>query len=116
MRDQLADFMNSDETSSKTDGGLPINIPADVSLDVILWVHPSPHMQVVFPMRDTTANITLSILENGLVQIIHENVLGEEPGPVKEINGSNVTREQLAKVLEHLEDLSKWAEWIRSRL
>ena len=116
MRDQLADFMNSDETSSKADGGLPINIPADLSLDVILWVHPSPHMQVVFPMRDTTANITLSILENGLVQIIHENVLGEEPGPVKEINGSNVTREQLAKVLEHLEDLSKWAEWIRSRL
>lgn len=116
MKDQLADFMNLDETSFRAESGKPVHMPADLSLDVILWVHPSPHMQVVFPMRDTTANITLSILENGLVQIIHENVLGEEPGPIKEINGSNVTREQLAKVLEHLEDLSKWAEWIRSRL
>ncbi|OAA57671.1 Mediator complex, subunit Med1 [Cordyceps fumosorosea ARSEF 2679] len=116
MKDQLAEFMNLDKSDAKSNAGMPVSVPADLSLDVILWVHPSPHMQVVFPMRDTTANITLSILEGGLVQIIHENVIGEEPGPVKEINGSNVTREQLAKVLEHLEDLSKWAEWIRSRL
>ncbi|XWW95904.1 hypothetical protein V2A60_003873 [Cordyceps javanica] len=116
MKDQLADFMNPDDTEAKAHSGIPISVPADLSLDVILWVHPSPHMQVVFPMRNTTANITLSILEGGLVQIIHENVIGEEPGPVKEINGRNVTRGQLAKVLEHLEDLSKWAEWIRSRL
>ncbi|KAJ6784290.1 hypothetical protein PWT90_06420 [Aphanocladium album] len=116
MKDQLADFMNLDAADTKASAGLPVNIPADLSLDIILWVHPAPHMQVVFPMRDTTANITLSILEGGLVQIINENVLGEAPGPQKEINGRLVTRDQLAKILEHLEDLSKWAEWIRSRL
>ncbi|ATY66125.1 Mediator subunit Med1 [Cordyceps militaris] len=116
MKDQLADFMSLGNNDAKVDGGEPIHAPVDLCLDVILWVHPSPHMQVVFPMRDTTANITLSILEGGLVQIIHENVIGEAPGPIKEINGSYVTREHLAKVLEHLEDLSKWAEWIRSRL
>lgn len=118
MADQLADFLNLDEgntmeTAKKT---LPIQAPTDLSVDVILWVHPSPHMQVVFPMRDTTANITLRILEGGLVEIVHENVLGESPGKEKLINGVAVTRAQLAKVLEHLEDLSKWAEWIRSRL
>ncbi|KAJ3478658.1 hypothetical protein NLG97_g8517 [Lecanicillium saksenae] len=116
MKDQLADFMNLDAADQKASAGLPVNVPADLSLDIILWVHPSPHMQVVFPMRDTTANITLSILEGGLVQIINENVLGEAPGPQKEINGRLVTRDHLARILEHLEDLSKWAEWIRSRL
>lgn len=116
MKTQLADFMTLDDDSAMADGAVAMKVPADLSMDVILWVHPSPHMQVVFPMRDTTANITLSILEGGLVEIIHENVLGEETGPKKQINGKTVTREQLAKVLEHLEDLSKWAEWIRSRL
>lgn len=116
MKDQLADFMKLDAPDTNMNAAIPVEMPADLSLDIILWVHPSPHMQVVFPMRDTTANITLSILEGGLVQIIHENVLGEAPGPQKEINGKLVTRDQLAKVLEHLEDLGKWAEWIRSRL
>ncbi|KAM3542461.1 hypothetical protein ARSEF1564_004600 [Beauveria bassiana] len=116
MKDQLATFLTMDDNSTKASSGVPVSVPADFSMDVILWVHPSPHMQVVFPMRETTANITLSILEGGQVKIIHENVLGEEPGPIKEINGSNVTREHLAKVLERLENLSKWAEWIRSRL
>lgn len=116
MNDQFSDFMNLDENTTDPKDVTPPKAPADLSLDVILWVHPSPHMQVVFPMRDTTANMTLRILEGGLVEIIHENVLGEEPGPQKQIDGKTATRADLAKMLEKLGDLSKWAEWIRSEL
>jgi hypothetical protein len=117
MQDQLAEFLNSGETQnpSKASG-------TDLSLDAILWVHPAPHLQVVFPIDSTTANITLRILEGGAIEVVNENILGSAEGEAKDgnikrqINGKDVTKEQLAKVLEHLEDLSKWAEWIRTRL
>lgn len=105
-RDQLADFMESPSE--------PVEETAldGTKVDVILWVHPSPHLQVVFPLDDATADITLKILEGGVVEIVEENILGAgAKGKRREF-----TRESLGKVLEHLEDLCKWAEWIRTRL
>lgn len=113
MKDQLAEFLSSGETKQNGD-----THPSDLNLDVILWVHPAPHLQVVFPVNSTTANITLRVLEGGVVEVVNENILGNQEGETskRQFNGKDVTREQLAKVLEHLEDLSKWAEWIRTRL
>ncbi|KAK5987221.1 hypothetical protein PT974_11345 [Cladobotryum mycophilum] len=113
-KDQLADFMASSDQSREHD--VELAAAEDMDLDVILWVHPAPHLQVVFPMRDSTVNITLRILEGGTVEIVDENVLGQDGnGPAKG-KGKQLTRDGLGKVLEHLEDLCKWAEWIRTRL
>jgi hypothetical protein len=110
-KNRLGGFMDVDEPAPPIvagDGG--------TNLDVILWVHPAPHMQVVFPMAESTANISLKILEGGLVEIVDENILsykgdGEITGKRKEF-----TREKMGRVLEHMEDLCLWSEWIRSRL
>ncbi|KND89751.1 hypothetical protein TOPH_05641 [Tolypocladium ophioglossoides CBS 100239] len=108
-KDQLADFMGS---SREPVARAPPEPEDETRLDVILWVHPSPHLQVVFPMGDATADITLKILEGGAVEIVEENILDAgAKGKRKEF-----TKENLGKVLEYMEDLGKWAEWIRTRL
>lgn len=102
FKNQLSDFMDVDKEA-----------PApDMDVDVILWVHPSPQMQVVFPMGSSTANISLRILGGGQVEITAENVLGDG----RDNSKKSISREALAKALEYLEDLGKWAEWIRTRL
>ncbi|KAM0251693.1 hypothetical protein ACHAQJ_008063 [Trichoderma viride] len=85
----------------------------DMDVDVILWVHPSPYLQVVFPVKDSTIDITLRILEGGVVEIVNENVVEQHQGKGK---GRPLNRQDLGKALERLEDLCKWAEWIRTRL
>ncbi|KAG5976485.1 hypothetical protein E4U55_007319 [Claviceps digitariae] len=116
-RDQLSDFMDVDATLPVQDSTSP-----SIHLDVILWVHPVPQMQVVFPKGQSTANISLKILEGGVVDILDENVLAVEGMGHANVDGETkrrrglFTRDKLARVLEHLEDLCKWAEWIRMRL
>ncbi|KAL7917547.1 mediator of RNA polymerase II transcription subunit 1 domain-containing protein [Trichoderma austrokoningii] len=117
VKDELAAFMDlsddgvsQDEKETKEDGAVN-----DVDMDVILWVHPSPHLQVVFPVKHSTIDITLRILEGGTVEIVNENVIEqhEKEGKGK---GKPISRDDLGKALERLEDLCKWAEWIRTRL
>ncbi len=112
-KDRLNAFMHSStklqrNLSNQTASGCALN------LDIILWVHPTPHFQVVFPFRDSKANITVQILHNGVVEVVDENILSQNR------EGSDaskkITREILGKTLEYMEDLCKWAEWIRSRL
>lgn len=86
----------------------------ETKIDVIVWVHPTPHFQVTFPYKDNKANIMLGILENGGVEIISENIIAALEGG--KVNGKEITKATLAKALEHMEDLCKWVEWIRSRL
>ncbi|UNI20544.1 hypothetical protein JDV02_006622 [Purpureocillium takamizusanense] len=119
-RDQLADFFGNDEpaaaksneasTEASSDAG------SDAQLDVILWVHPSPHLQIVFPLNTSTADVTLKIREGGTVEIVEDNITtssgSEAAGKGK---GKQLTRETLGRALEHLEDLCKWAEWVRTR-
>lgn len=87
---------------------------SDLVMDVILWVHPTPHFQVSFPFRDSTVSFTLYILENAVVELTEEDLIAqlEKDGHDK---GKLPTREGLGKALEHLEDLCKWSEWIRTR-
>ncbi|EFY89658.1 hypothetical protein MAC_04311 [Metarhizium acridum CQMa 102] len=110
-KDRLAEYMDGPEPDA-----FSVDHASDTDLDVILWVHPAPHMQVVFPMGNSTANISLKILEGGIVEIVDENILdcndnGEIKGRRKEF-----TRQKMGKVLEYMEDLCLWSEWIRSRL
>jgi hypothetical protein len=131
VKDELAAFMASSDDEGEEDGGVEKQEAAqeaeaemkrnkeecgtgkDMDLDVILWVHPSPYLQVVFPVKDSTIDITLRILEGGMVEIVNENVVEQHAGKDK---GKALNRQDLGKALERLEDLCKWAEWIRTRL
>ncbi|EHK26302.1 uncharacterized protein TRIVIDRAFT_35468 [Trichoderma virens Gv29-8] len=103
VKDELAAFMASSDDEGQD----------DMNIDVILWVHPSPYLQVVFPVKGSTIDITLRILEGGVVEIVNENIIEQQTATGK---GKMLNREDLGKVLERLEDLCKWAEWIRTRL
>lgn len=138
-KDRLADFMAASLDLSR-DNAPPAaadrQADPELSLDVTLWVHPAPHFQVIFPFGDSRADLMLQICENGAVEVVHENVLAlaarwgggaaassyvpsssaAQQQQQKQHQAAGVTRQTLAKALEHMEDLCKWAEWIRSRL
>ncbi|KAM0461244.1 hypothetical protein ACHAPV_004562 [Trichoderma viride] len=132
VKDELAAFMDFSDDEAKEDEKAKLETTQeaekemkesreengtanDVDMDVILWVHPSPHLQVVFPVKHSTIDITLRILEGGTVEIVNENVIEQHEKESKG-KGKSISREDLGKVLERLEDLCKWAEWIRTRL
>ena len=110
-RDELADFMGTGSDKATSPGASD----DELNMDVILWVHPLPHLQVVFPLRESTVNITIQILEGGTVLVSNENILPKTPIEDSKAGGKLLGRDDLAKALEHLEDLCKWAEWIRAR-
>lgn len=113
-KDELTAFLKPAGKRNGAEATTPAPRLNEVNMDVSLWVHPNPLLKVVFPFKDCTANIEMYILENGIVEIINENILEEtESGKAK---GKELTRRDLARVLEHLEDLCKWIEWIRTRL
>ncbi|KAI6781679.1 uncharacterized protein J7T54_003945 [Emericellopsis cladophorae] len=105
-QDQLSAFLG---LTKATKPSASASAAVDLSIDVIIWVHPIPHFQVKFPFKDQGANITLQILENGVVDVTDENILAQT-------DNDRVTKEILGKVLEQMQDLCKWVEWIRSRL
>lgn len=113
-KDELDTFVKLDTVNG------PSSSDPDVvrNLDVTLWVHPTPHLQVVFPFNSSSANIALKVLEDGVVEITDENIIprdGEE-GERRKLKGKELTRADLGKVLEYMEDLCKWTEWICTRL
>ncbi|TWU79110.1 hypothetical protein ED733_008764 [Metarhizium rileyi] len=111
-RDRLAACMDADVAET------PVAPNEDsTNLDVVLWVHPTPHIQVVFPMGKSTANISLRVLEGGIVDVVDENVLDCKESE-QQVHGQrrDFTREKMGKVLECMEDLCLWSEWIRTRL
>ncbi|KAF4507845.1 hypothetical protein G6O67_004299 [Ophiocordyceps sinensis] len=111
-KDQVARFMEMEEPGKQPD----TTLEEKMSMDVILWVHPLPHLQVVFPMGKATANITLKILEGGTVEVVDDNILGENAHGAANGKRRAFTKESLGRALEHMEDLCKWVEWIRTRL
>ncbi|PKS07581.1 hypothetical protein jhhlp_006186, partial [Lomentospora prolificans] len=90
------------------------------SIDVTLTVHPAPRLQVVFPLRSTTASITLEIGPNGKIRVISQNIVpDDESGTTDEAVNSKsqaVTPEKLGRALEVLEDIDQWCEWVRTRV
>ncbi|KAL7936947.1 mediator of RNA polymerase II transcription subunit 1 domain-containing protein [Trichoderma chlorosporum] len=128
VKDELAAFMESSDDEGQNNEGEEQKMKQDtepkasngekgsgkdMDIDVILWVHPSPYLQVVFPVKGSTIDITLRILEGGVVEIVNENIIEQQAATGK---GKMLDRQDLGRVLERLEDLCKWAEWIRTRL
>ncbi|KAK3327151.1 mediator of RNA polymerase II transcription subunit 1-domain-containing protein [Cercophora scortea] len=84
-----------------------------LKIDVTLTVHPVPRLQVVFPFRDITANVLLEIRENGQVHVEAQNVLDESNMVAP--SGRQRRVEDIGKVLETMENIGKWCEFIRTR-
>lgn len=109
------------------------------SVDVTLTVHPAPRLQVVFPLKSSTANVGIEIGPSGRVRVTSQNILPEE-GDASEKKGEEgekagekgqeeaqkeaqdegakkgLTVEKLGRALEVLEDIDQWCEWIRTRV
>ncbi|KAK3359023.1 mediator of RNA polymerase II transcription subunit 1-domain-containing protein [Lasiosphaeria hispida] len=104
-QDDFAVFM--EEGAGKEEEEEPLK------LDVTLTVHPVPRLQIVFPFRASTANVLLEIRENGRVHVEAQNVLDESNAVAP--NGRPRRVEDLGKILETIEDVGKWCEFIRTR-
>ncbi|KFA74556.1 hypothetical protein S40288_04911 [Stachybotrys chartarum IBT 40288] len=117
-RDEFTDFSQPAPTldASQISLGGQGDSRKTTHMDVILGVHPVPQIQVVFPLGSSTGDITLRILEGGTVEVMDENILAQDGRGGPKGNGKTLTRGDLARVLEHLEDLCKWVEWISLRV
>lgn len=82
-------------------------------IDVTLSAHPVPRLQIVFPFRSTTANVVLEIRANGQVHVESQNILDETNSTAP--NGRQRHPEDVGKLLETIEDIGKWCEFIRTR-
>ncbi|TAQ84699.1 hypothetical protein B7494_g6973 [Chlorociboria aeruginascens] len=103
-RDEFSDFM-SEAISTSTDIALAI--------DVSLTIQPLPRLQLVFPFRERTANVTFEIKLNGKVEVVGQNVLemqSEGEGGEGKGKGKMWTKEDLGMMLEVCEDLGMWAD------
>ncbi|KAK4191518.1 mediator of RNA polymerase II transcription subunit 1-domain-containing protein [Podospora australis] len=117
-QDDFRSFMRgSGQQNSKTQNdAVPKQEGKEESLkvDVTLTVLPVPRLQVVFPFRDKTANILVEIRENGHVHVEAQNVLDESNMNATQ-NGRQRRVEDIGGLLMYMEDIGKWAEFIRTR-
>ncbi|KAM0287473.1 hypothetical protein ACHAQH_000426 [Verticillium albo-atrum] len=106
-------FMAEKQAKRESDAEKPL------TLDVVLSVHPTAGLSIVFPFRDATANVELQVLANGVVNIVSQNILSDELDAAQGITEGPRRRmkpQDLGGLLEVLEDLCQWAEWIRKNL
>lgn len=85
----------------------------ELAVDVTLTISSIPRLQVVFPFKNRTANVIFDIKLNGVVELVAQNVLGNDSGKGK---GKMLNAADLGKMLEVCEDLGIWAEFVRGRL
>lgn len=91
----------------------------ELTLDVVLTVHPSAGLHIVFPFRGATANVDLQIQQNGVVHVVSQNIVpadGSDAAEAGKGKGKQFTPQDLGRLLEVMEDLCSWAEWIRKNL
>ncbi|KAI0134275.1 mediator of RNA polymerase II transcription subunit 1-domain-containing protein [Xylariales sp. AK1849] len=124
-KDEFASFMDDSPNTSVTTPGPNANASElALSVDITLTAHPIPRLQIVFPFRTRTANITLEVQLGGLVHIVSENVFGsDEDGdlemegiPSNTGKGKRYTAAQWADMLELTEDIGAWVEYIKYKL
>ncbi|KAH6627120.1 mediator of RNA polymerase II transcription subunit 1-domain-containing protein [Chaetomium sp. MPI-SDFR-AT-0129] len=84
-----------------------------LNIDITLTMLPVPRLTIIFPFRNRTANVTLEIRENGHVRVESQDVLDE--GNRIAPNGRQRRVEDVGGVLEVLEDVGGWVEFVRSR-
>ncbi|KAK0708745.1 mediator of RNA polymerase II transcription subunit 1-domain-containing protein [Apiosordaria backusii] len=125
--DEFSDFMNfgltkttpaaaikQEEVVVMTEQDKEAKPPSDLRIDVTLTILPIPRLQIVFPFKtNKTANIILEIRENGHVHVEAQNVLDETNMMGR--NGRTRRAEDIGLVLEALEDIGKWANFLVTR-
>jgi hypothetical protein len=104
---EVASEQDEEDPSSSSASQEPLNI------DITLTLLPVPRLRVLFPFRDRTASVTLEIRENGQVHVEAQNVLDE--GNMVAANGRQRSPEDVGKLLETVEDVGKWVEFMRTR-
>ena len=88
--------------------------PEEIKIDINLTMVHAPRLQIAFPFRTSeTAIIVLEIRENGQVHVESQNVLDERNRVAP--NGRERRPEDLGKMLETIEDIGKWVEFVRTR-
>lgn len=113
-QDNFGAFMaGSNKAAAKQVIGTVDSSPQPLSVDVTLSAHPVPRLQIVFPFRSATANVVLEVRPNGQLHVESQNVLDETNSTAP--NGRQRRPEDIGKVLETLEHIGKWCEFIRSR-
>ncbi|KAL0476077.1 mediator of RNA polymerase II transcription subunit 1 domain-containing protein [Neurospora intermedia] len=88
--------------------------PEAIKIDINLTMVHAPRLQIAFPFRASeTAIVVLEIRENGQVHVESQNVLDERNSVAP--NGRERRVEDLGKMLETVEDIGKWVEFVRTR-
>lgn len=110
-----AGIRQEDDAAAETERGAnETGKKLDLNIDVTLTILPVPRLQIVFPFSENkTANILLEIRENGHVHVEAQNVLDE--GNMMGKNGRTRRVEDIGLVLEALEDIGKWANFLVTR-
>jgi hypothetical protein len=89
----------------------------DLQIDVSFAIQPLPRLQVVFPFKNRTANITFDIKLNGVVEVVSQNVIKEAMDVDDGARaGDGLKVQDLGTMLEITEDLGIWVEFVRTRL
>ncbi|KAK0671839.1 mediator of RNA polymerase II transcription subunit 1-domain-containing protein [Cercophora samala] len=113
MQQSAADAIKQENSAAEQAAKTADKSP-DLNIDVTLTILPVPRLQVVFPFNASkTANILLEIRENGHVHVEAQNVLDESNMMGK--NGRARRVEDIGLVLESLEDIGKWANFLVTR-
>ncbi|KAI5927399.1 mediator of RNA polymerase II transcription subunit 1-domain-containing protein [Camillea tinctor] len=115
VHDEFSLFMSEANTDDT-----PPNV---LKMDIVLTAHPVPRLQLVFPFKSSTANINLEIQLGGKVHIVSDNIfpMTEELARANEEaqatgKGKQYDAKHWAKMLEQVEDLGIWVEYIKHKM
>ncbi|KAI1499846.1 mediator of RNA polymerase II transcription subunit 1-domain-containing protein [Biscogniauxia marginata] len=117
VRDEFSLFMSEANATGN-------NTPSDLlKMDIVLTAHPVPRLQLVFPFKTFTANINLEIQIGGKVHIVSDNIFPTTEEATKANEESQATgkgkqydAKQWAKMLEQVEDIGIWVEYIKHKM
>jgi len=128
---RVSTFSSPVDTSTNSGGGGDITDKAKqgnpiaegeeppVSVDVTLSFNPIPQLQIVFPLpgraqeEPRSVKVQLEIRENGHVHVEYQNVLDDSNSLAP--NGRMRQVEDIGKLLETVEDIGEWCEFLRTR-
>ena len=105
----LESKLRRDGVKAELDALLKPSVAGTPALDVALSLAPEPQMTVALTTKQGLKKITLRILLNADLEIVHQNIVPEEGDEIlrqKKIDG-------LKTALEVSEDLGIWAVWVR---
>ncbi|KAK4138886.1 hypothetical protein BT67DRAFT_413696 [Trichocladium antarcticum] len=87
--------------------------PAPLAIDTTLTLLSVPRLRVLFPFGTRTASVTVEIQENGRVHVEAQNVLDARNTVAP--SGRPRAVGDVGRLLETVEDVGKWVEFMRSR-